>query len=101
MFGPVIEAEWNPFTAKLIQRSGAQVVPIFFPGQNSRAYQIANQISVTLRQGLLLHEVVHSLNRPQRPVVGKPITRDEIAAWSDNPRGFVAWLRERTLSLGR
>jgi hypothetical protein len=33
--------------------------------------------------------------------VGKPITRDEIAAWSDNPRGFVAWLRERTLSLGR
>jgi putative hemolysin len=100
MFGPVIEAEWNPFTAKLIQRSGAQVVPVYFPGQNSRAYQIANQVSATLRQGLLLHEVVHALNRPQRPVVGHPITRDEIELWSDNPRGFVGWLRERTLALG-
>ncbi len=98
-FGPAIEAEWNPFTAKMIQRSGAHVVPIRFQGQNSRAYQIANRLSATLRQGLLLHEVVHSLNRPQRPVVGAPIPPEEIAAWSGNPRGFMAWLRERTLSL--
>ena len=98
-FGPVVEREWNPFTAKMIQRSGATVLPIFFPGQNSRAYQIANQISATLRQGLLLHEVVHSLNKPQAPVVGEPIDRDEIAKWATNPRGFVAWLREVTLAL--
>lgn len=101
MFGPVVEAEWNPFTAKLIQRSGARVVPIYFPGQNSRVYQIANQISATLRQGLLLHEVVHALNRPQAPVVGHPIDRDEIERWADNPRGFMAELRERTLALGK
>ena len=98
-FGPAIEAEWNPFTAKMIQRSGAQVVPIRFRGQNSRAYQIANRLSATLRQGLLLHEVVHSLNRPQRPVVGHPISAEECASWSGNPRGFMAWLRERTLAL--
>ncbi|MGI1664055.1 lysophospholipid acyltransferase family protein [Palleronia sp. KMU-117] len=99
-FGPVIEAEWNPFTAKLIQRSGAQVLPIYFPGRNSRAYQIANQISATLRQGLLLHEVVHALNKPQRPVIGHPIGREEIELWSGNTRGFMAWLREQTLMLG-
>ncbi len=99
MFGPAVEAEWNPFTAKLIQRSGASVVPVRFPGQNSRAYQMANLISATLRQGLLLHEVVHSLNRPQRPIIGQPLFREEIAGWADNPRGFMADLRERTLSL--
>jgi len=99
MFGPVVEAEWNPFTAKLIQRSGARVVPVYFPGQNSRAYQIANRVSATLRQGLLLHEVVHAFNRPQRPVIGQPVERAEIERWADNPRGFVAELRERTLSL--
>lgn len=98
-FGPVVEGEWNPFTAKLIQRSGARVLPIFFPGANSRAYQIANQISPTLRQGLLLHEVVHAMNRAQSPVIGSIIERDEIEAWAGNPRGFVAWLRERTLAL--
>ena len=35
-FGPAVEADWKPFTAKLVQRSGAAVLPIFFPGQNSR-----------------------------------------------------------------
>ena len=54
MFGPVIEAEWNVFTAKMIRRSGAAVVPVYFPGSNSRWYQVANQMSATLRQGLLL-----------------------------------------------
>lgn len=100
LFGPAIEAEWNPFTAKMIQRSCAQVVPIYFPGANSRWYQMANRISPTLRQGLLLHEVAHALDKPQAPVVGRAIDRDEIEAWASNPRGFVAWLRERTLALG-
>ena len=99
MFGPAIEAEWNPFTAKMIQRSGATIVPIRFSGQNSRRYLIANRISATLRQGLLLHEVVHSLHRPQRPIVGEPISAEMYENWKGNPRGFMAWLRERTLDL--
>ncbi len=99
MFGPVIERDWNPFTAKMIQRSAARVVPIYFPGQNSRWYQMANRVSSTLRQGLLLHEVKHALNRPQAPVVGRPVERAEIESWKSNPRGFIAWLREMTLAL--
>lgn len=101
MFGPAVEADWNPFTAKMILRSGASVLPIRFPGANSRWYQMANQVSATLRQGLLLYEVRHALNRPQAPVVGPVIGRDEIERWADNPRGLVAWLRERTLALGQ
>ncbi|QIE41292.1 lysophospholipid acyltransferase family protein [Meridianimarinicoccus aquatilis] len=99
MFGPAIEADWNPFTAKMVQRSRATVLPVFFPGQNSRLYQVANQISATLRQGLLIHEVVHSLNRAQGPVVGQPISPEEIDGWSDKPREMVDWLRDMTLSL--
>lgn len=98
-FGPAIEGEWNVFTAKLIRRSGATVVPIKFLGQNSRAYQIANKVSPMLRQGLLLHEIVHSLNKPQAPIVGHPLLQDDLQKWDDDPRGFMAWLREHTLSL--
>jgi hypothetical protein len=76
------------------------VVPIFFPGSNSRIYQIANQISATLRQGLLIYEVVHAMNKPQNPSVGSLIKQDEISVWKSDPRGFMRWLRERTLSLG-
>ena len=101
MFGPVIEREWNVFTAQMIRRSGATVVPIYFPGANSRWYQVANRLSPTLRQSLLLHEVVHSCNKPQKPVVGPPVPADKMAMLQSDPRGFMAWLREHTLSLGR
>ncbi len=98
-FDSAVEPEWSPFTAKMILRSKARVVPVYFPGQNSRWFQIANKLSITLRQGLLLHEIAHAMGKPQKPVIGHPIERDEIDRWADNPRGFMAFLRETTLSL--
>ncbi|MGR3460232.1 MAG: lysophospholipid acyltransferase family protein [Roseovarius sp.] len=100
LFGPVIEREWNVFTAQMIRRSGAQVVPVYFPGSNSRWYQMANCLSPTMRQGLLLHEVVRSCGRPQKPVVGKPVDAERMKMLQGDPRGFMEWLRAHTLSLG-
>ncbi len=99
MFGPAVEAEWNVFTAKMIRTSGAKIVPCFFPGENSRRYQIANQISATLRQSLLLHEIVHACKKPQKPVVGPVVPDADIKARISEPRAFMAWLRSRTLAL--
>lgn len=99
MFGPAVEGEWNVFTAKMIRKSGATIVPCYFTGSNSRWYQIANRISPVLRQGLLIHEVVHSFDKPQAPIIGRPIRPEE---WEDRigrPRDFMAWLRQRTLAL--
>lgn len=100
MFGDVVEQPWNPFTAKLILKSGASVVPIYFPGRNTRSYQIANRLSATLRQGLLLREIKKSMFKPQKPVIGPAISPEEAQAWKGDPRGFMAWLREKTISLG-
>lgn len=99
MMGDAVEREWNVFTAKMIRTSGATVVPCYFPGSNSRVYQIANRISATLRQGLLLHEIVHAMNKPQKPVVGHPVDPAEVTERGKDPRAFMAWLRDRTLSL--
>lgn len=101
MFGPAIEAPWNAFTAKMIRKSGATVVPMHFLGSNSRVYQIANQVSATLRQGLLIHEIARAVNKPMAPVVGKPFSREEIDARIGDTRSFMAWLRQETLSLSR
>ncbi len=98
-FGPAIEGEWNPFTAKMLARSGAAVLPIYFPGKNSRLYYIANKLSATLRQGLLLHEIRRALNKPQSPVIGVAKTAEEIAEPVRNPRKFLADLRAETLNL--
>jgi len=101
MFGPAVEAEWNVFTAQLIRRSGATVVPVFFPGANSRWYQMANRVSATLRQSLLLHEIAHSVGKPQSPVIGAPIAPADMGLLRENPREFMAWLRAHTLALGQ
>lgn len=98
MFGPAIEREWNVFTAKMIRTSGATVVPCFFPGSNSRWYQMANRISATLRQSLLLYEIVHSRNKPQAPIVRTPLSQEDMAERIKDPRSFMAWLREKTIT---
>jgi putative hemolysin len=98
-WGPAVEGEWNVFTHKIVRSSGATILPVYFPGQNSRAFQIANQLSDTIRQGLLLYEIRRCLFKPTRPVIGAPIPADELKKWEGNPRGFLAWLREHTLSL--
>ena len=99
-FGPAVEAEWNPFTHKMIFRSGATVLPMRFTGQNTRLYQIANATSATLRQSLLLYEIRKALFKPQRPHIGRPLHPGELRPWADNPRGFLEWLRAHTLALG-
>lgn len=99
MWGPAVEAEWNVFTAKMIRRSGATVVPCFFPGSNSRLYQIANRLSSTLRQGLLMFEIAHAFDRPQSPIVGEAVPAEDTETRSKDPRAFMAWLRARTISL--
>ena len=59
------------------------------------------QLSATLRQSLLLHEIKRSLFKPQRPYIGQPIPATLLKDWEGNPRGFLAWLREHTLDLGK
>ena len=95
------EGVWAPFTSKMILRSGADVILVRFTGQNSRVYQWANFISKTVRQGLLLHEIVMAIGKPQSPIIGKAIGHSELSAWSQDPVGFMSWLRTRTLSLQR
>ncbi|MDK3020210.1 lysophospholipid acyltransferase family protein [Pseudodonghicola flavimaris] len=98
-WGAPVEREWHAFTAKMIRKSGARVVPIYFPGRNSRAYQIACQVSPILRQGLLLHEIVRSCHKPQAPVIGKVLSDEQMAPLQRDPRGFMAWLRNYVLEL--
>ena len=97
---PSLEATWNPFTAKLIRRSNARIVPVYFPGENSRLYHWANLISPTLRQSLLLHEIAHAMKKPQNPIIGDVIERKEVDNFKGTTEELMSWLRARTLALG-
>ena len=62
--GPAVDLPWAPFTAKLLRQSRATVVPVFFVGQNSRLFQLASHLSLTLRLSLVFRETA-------RRIVGK------------------------------
>jgi putative hemolysin len=51
-----VDAAWGSFTAKLIMQTKAAVAPLYFEGQNSRLFQIASHIHLTLRLSLLFKE---------------------------------------------
>jgi len=98
-FGPVVEAKWSKFPSKMILQTNACVVPIYFQGSNSRWFQIANRISETCRQSLLMFEIKHSFHKDQKPIIGKPIKRDVLERFKTDPEGLIVFLREETLKL--
>jgi hypothetical protein len=67
-----------------------------FPGSNSTEYQIANQISATLRRGLLIHEIVHTPSTSRKTPSSASRSHEEVAERGDDPRAFMAWLRRHT-----
>ena len=100
-FGPITEPSWMPFTAKMILQTGAQVVPIYYDGSNTRMFQIANCISPLFRQSLLLYEIRAGFNKVQRPEIGEPIDPAKIAEFQKDTPGLMEFLRAETLKLKR
>lgn len=98
-FGEPTEREWATFTAKMIAQSGAHVLPIYFTGNNTRWFQIANRLSVTLRQSLLLYEIRAAFGKKQHPVIGKVVDPKIIQSYQKDREGLMAYLREETLKL--
>ncbi|MEM7025182.1 MAG: lysophospholipid acyltransferase family protein, partial [Pseudomonadota bacterium] len=74
-----VDPAWKPFTAKLIQRSRAPVLPVYFEGQNSRLFQVASHISQTLRYALLMNEVSNKIGDRIRVRIGQILSYADLA----------------------
>lgn len=94
----VADAAWNPQIARIVQRTGATVVPIFFEGHNSALFQIAGLIHPRLRSALIPHEMIKRRDRPLRLRIGKPITPDRMKQFA-TPEALTDYLRVRTYLL--
>ena len=93
--GVAVDPEWKPFVGRLIQESRATVVPFFFEGQNSRLFQWASLISMTLRLSLLFREVVNKMEGEVPVRIGTPIAYDALARFQDR-RQLTDYLRALT-----
>lgn len=56
VFGRAEDLPWKMFPAKLIQAAQANVIPVYFEGQNGRLFHLASKVSLTLRLSLLIRE---------------------------------------------
>jgi putative hemolysin len=99
-WGAAEDLEWKRFVARVIQQAGATVIPLFVHGQNSRLFQLASQLSASLRLGLLMHEVHNKIGREIRLEIGDPIPYAELTAFRDR-QALLDHLRGHTLALGR
>ena len=98
-WGSPLDPKWRNFTAKMIARSDAKVVPMFFDGANSRLFQFASHIHSTLRMGMLIREFRKKAGAPVRIAIGEPIDPAEIDARRKDGTGLMAFLLEHTYAL--
>jgi putative hemolysin len=99
IFSRPMDPGWRNFTAKMIAKSDATVVPIYFHGHNSRLFQLASHLHYTLRLGLLIKEFRSRIDEPVRIVVGEPLPAARLAALRGDPSGMMDYLRRATYDL--
>lgn len=97
-FGRAEDLPWKIFPAKLVQAARANVVPIFFEGQNGRLFHIASRVSMTLRLSLLIREFKRLSGSTIRARVGEIMTWDEMSAIADR-KDLLAKLYEAVFSM--
>lgn len=98
-FSHPMDPAWRNFTARMIAKSRAQVVPIYFEGHTSRLFQLASHMHATLRMGLLIKEFRKRVDTPVRIAIGSPIGRDVLDPLSKDSKGMMDFLRKATYEL--
>lgn len=98
-FSRPLDPVWRSFTARMIAKSRATVVPVYFHGHTSRLFQIASHLHFTLRMGLLIKEFHRRVDTPVRVAIGEPLTRDVLDPLSSDSKAMMDFLRKATYDL--
>jgi putative hemolysin len=98
-FSRPMDPGWRSFTARMVAKSDATVVPLYFDGHTSRLFQIASHLHSTLRLGLLIKEFNKRVDTPVDIVVGDPIGRDVLDPMSKDAKAMMDFLRKATYEL--
>jgi putative hemolysin len=98
--GEIADPTWNTTAARLIRRTGAAALPIYFCGRNSVGFHLFGMIHPRLRTAFLLQEFLHQAGRTVEVRVGSEIPGDSIAGIADDQEA-IEYLRWRAYLLAR
>jgi putative hemolysin len=91
----VADPAWSPTVAGIARRSGACVVPVYFPGRNRTLFQTAGMIHPSLRTALLPREFLARRGKAIELRIGTPVPAARLAEFESDARA-IAYLRDRT-----
>jgi putative hemolysin len=90
----VIDPPWFSAVGRIIRRTGAAAVPVFFDGHNGPLFQLAGLIHRRLRTALLPRELLARRGQTLSARIGGPIPFRQLQDLDD--RAMTAHLRHRT-----
>ena len=73
-----IDGDWKQFTSKIIMKTQSPVLPIFFEGQNSELFHIADKLGQVFRYSLMMYELKRRMGKKIDVHIGKKIPFETI-----------------------
>jgi putative hemolysin len=96
----IVDPEWNDTAVRLLRRTGATALPVYFCGHNGVGFQLMGMLHPKLRTAFLLQEFLQQEGKTVEVRVGSAIPADAVEAIRDD-REATEYLRWRTYLLAR
>ncbi len=96
----IVDPVWNDAAVRLLRRTGASALPLYFCGHNAVGFQLMGMLHPRLRTAFLLQEFLQQEGKTVEVRVGSPIPADALEAIRDD-REATQYLRWRTYLLAR
>jgi putative hemolysin len=94
----ITDPEWNPTIAKIVRRTGAAVLPVYFEGHNGRLFQLLGLVHPCLRTAMLPRAVFDKQGQDVEMRIGNILPAKKIADLETDEQ-VLQYLRRRTFLL--
>src|SRR5271165_330512 len=96
----IVDPEWNDTAVRLIKKTGASALPVYFCGHNGVGFQLLGMIHPKLRTAFLLQEFLKQEGKTVEVRAGSVIDHDSVAEIAHDQEA-TEYLRWRTYLLAR
>lgn len=94
------EIDWAPLVGQLIRKTQADVLPIYFDGQNSLLFQLASHVSYAMRVALIFREVRRRMGGKLDMVIGQTLPYEQLQGQLP-PKNLAHYLQNHVDGLRR
>jgi putative hemolysin len=96
--GRITDPAWSQHVASLARMSGADVLPVFFPGRNSLLFNLLGLVHPRLRTIMLAREMLARQSTRIKLFMGRRISYNRLKTFN-NDKNLIRWLRFNTYFL--